>query len=196
MRRMRVVVAVLVVGVLGTACGDDGGGRDGGDVFGGGDGGGSGAEASSERGQEYVEALRESADDDENFTQEEVDCLATAMVEAVGVDNLDNVTSPDELADSDLSEVGLTLDEQQGDALWEEMGGCLDFRQLFLDQLEQDQGLPAEAVDCLDGAMSDDFLQRVFVTSLVEGEEALDQDEELNDELLEVFQECPEVLGG
>ena len=46
-------------------------------------------------------------------------------------------------------------------------------------------------MQCLDEALDDDLLRRILVTTFVEGDDALEQDEELMGELFAVFAECP-----
>jgi hypothetical protein len=91
-----------------------------------------------------------------------------------------------------LSELGITLDDQQGDALWDEISGCVDFRELFLDTAE---GAPPEAVECIDDALDDDLLRRLFLAGLTEGDDALEDDEQLNDDLAALGSQCSEALG-
>ncbi|HYZ98389.1 MAG TPA: hypothetical protein VE575_06535 [Acidimicrobiales bacterium] len=194
MGRLRLGVAVLVVGVLGAACGDDGGG---GGVFGGGDGGGSNGDSSTERGQEYVDAMVAWDDENDDLTEDEKECVSRGWVDVIGVDALDAATSPEELAESEgqsLSEVGLSLDEQQRDGFWEALAGCIDVRQLVLDQIGED--VPEEAVACLDENMSDDFLRQFVLTGMINGEEAIQEDQELTNGLLEMGQACPEAFSG
>lgn len=180
MHRIILAMAVLAIGAFAAGCGDD-------------DGGGSGGESSSEEGQEYVDAIVASNDDSE-LTDEENECFARAFVDAVGVDQLKDAVSPAEIRDNPQSspqEFGITLDEEQADGFWEDVNDCMDVRAAFVEGLTAGQNLSDETVDCLKDAFDDDLLKRVFVTSLMAGDDALQQDEDLMGDLIGVLRECP-----
>ena len=184
MRRMILAVAALVMGAVGGACGGDDGG------------GGSGGESSSDEGQEYVDAIVASNDDSE-LTDEENECFARAFVDAVGVDQLLGVVSPDEIRDNPESspeEFGITLDDDQADAFWEDVNECMDVRAAFVEGLTEGENMSEETVDCLEDAIDDDLLKRVLVTSLMEGEDALQEDQDLMSDLIAVLSDCPGVV--
>jgi hypothetical protein len=179
MRRTMLAVAVLMMAALGAGCGDDD------------DGGG--GESSSGEGQEYVDAIVASTDDSE-LTDEENECFARAFVDAVGVEQLQGAVTPDEIRedpDSSPEEFGITLDEDQADAFWEDVNGCMDVRAAFVEGLTEGEDMSQETVDCLEDAIDDDLLKRVLVTSLVEGEDALEEDQELMSDLIGVLGDCP-----
>jgi hypothetical protein len=179
MRRTMLAVAVLVMAALGAACGDDD------------DGGG--GESSSGEGQEYVDAIVASNDDSE-LTDEENECFARAFVDAVGVEQLQGAVTPDEIREdpeSSPSEFGLTLDDDEADAFWEDVNECMDVRAAFVEGLTEGEDMSQETVDCLEDAIDDDLLKRVLVTSLMEGEDALQQDQELMSDLIGVLGDCP-----
>lgn len=181
MRRMMLAVAVLATGAFGAACGDDDGG------------GGSGGESSSDEGQEYVDAIVASNEESE-LTDEENECFARAFVDAVGVNQLQDAVSPDEIRDNPQSspeELGITLDGDQADAFWDDVNDCMDVRAAFVEGLTAGENLSDETVDCIRGAFDDDLLKRVFLTSLMEGEDALQQDQDLMGDLIGVLSECP-----
>jgi hypothetical protein len=180
MRRMMLAMAVLVIGAFGAACGDD-------------DGGGSGAESSSDEGKEYVDAIVASNQDSE-LTDEENECFARAFVDAVGVDQLQEAVSPDEIRDnpeSSPAEFGITLEEGKADAFWEDVNQCMDVRAAFVEGLTAGENLSDETVDCISDALDDDLLKRVFVTTLMEGEDALQEDQNLMGDLIGVLSKCP-----
>jgi hypothetical protein len=184
MRRMMLAVAVLAMGAAGAACGGDDN-----------DGGGSG-ESSSEEGQEYVDAIIAS-NDDSGLTDEENQCFARAFVDAVGVDQLQDAVTPEEIRENPEStpeEFGITLDEDQGDAFWEDVNDCMDVRAAFVEGITEGEDLSEEAVNCLEDAIDDNLLKRIFLTSLIEGEAALEEDQELTSDLFAVFSECPEAV--
>jgi hypothetical protein len=179
MRRTMLAVAVLTMSALGAACGDD-------------DGGG-GGESSSAEGQEYVDAIVASNDDSE-LTEEENECFARAFVDAVGVEQLQGAVTPEEISEdpeSSPAEFGITLDEDQADAFWEDVNECMDVRAAFVEGLTEGEDMSQETVDCLEDAIDDDLLKRVLVTSLMEGEDALEEDQELMSDLIGVLGDCP-----
>jgi hypothetical protein len=178
MRRTMLAVAVLMA-ALAAACGDD-------------DDGGGGGSASAE-GQEYVDAIVAS-NDDSDLTDDENECFARAFVDAVGVEQLQGAVTPDEIREDPEStpeEFGITLDEDQADAFWEDVNECMDVRAAFVEGLTEGEDMSQETVDCLEGAIDDDLLKRVLVTSLIEGEDALEEDQELMSDLIGVLGDCP-----
>jgi hypothetical protein len=178
MRRTMLAVAVLMA-ALAAACGDD-------------DDGGGGGSASAE-GQEYVDAIVAS-NDDSDLTDDENECFARAFVDAVGVEQLQGAVTPDEIREdpeSSPEEFGITLDEDQADAFWEDVNECMDVRAAFVEGLTEGEDMSQETVDCLEGAIDDDLLKRVLVTSLIEGEDALEEDQELMSDLIGVLGDCP-----
>lgn len=181
MRRVTVAGALLAMTLLGAACGDDD------------DGGG----ASSERGEEYVDAFMASSEDDSDFSEDETECFSRALVDAVGVDELEAEASPEEIReseDSSLSELGITLDEEQAGALWDDVSSCVDVRELFLDEATADA--PEAARECLDDALDDDLLKRLFLTGLTEGDDAVEEDDQLTSDLEALGRECEEAFQG
>jgi hypothetical protein len=183
MRRITPAVSMVVMCGLAAACGDD-------------DGGGSSGESGSPEGQEYVDAIVAS-NDTSDLTDEENECFARAFVDAVGVEELQGAVSPDEIRanpETTPQEFGITLDGDQADAFWEDVNECMDVRAAFVEGMTEGEDVSEEAVNCLEDAIDDDLLKRIFVTSLMEGEQALDQDEELTSDLMSVLSECPEAV--
>jgi hypothetical protein len=177
--RTRVVLAALAV-ALG-ACGDD---DDGGEV--------------SEEAQPYVDAFVDSAanaeEDELQLSSEQAECFGTRFVEIVGVDRLEDAgVTPDDFGDDsdmDFSELGLTEDE--GGEIYDAFGECdVDIRQEFLASLGADEELSDEDRECVADAFDEDLLRRILVTTFVEGEDALENDEELMSDVFAVFAECP-----
>jgi hypothetical protein len=180
MRRMMLAVVVLAMAAIGAACGDDDGG----------------SESSSDEGQEYVDAIVASSDDSE-LTDEENECLARAFVDAVGVDELQDAVSPDEIRqnpESTPEDLGINLDEDQADAFWEDVNDCMDVRAAFVEGITEGENLSEETIGCLEDAIDDDLLKRIFLTSLIEGEDALEEDEELMGDFIGVLSECPGAI--
>jgi hypothetical protein len=183
MRRIMLAVTMVLMCGLAAACGDD-------------DGGGSGAESASAEGQEYVDAIVASNEESE-LTDEQNECFARAFVDAVGVDELQGAVSPDEIRanpETTPQEFGITLDDDQADGFWNDVNECMDVRAAFVEGMTEGEDVSEETVNCLEDAIDDDLLKRIFVTSLMEGEDALDQDEELTSDLMSVLSECPEAI--
>jgi hypothetical protein len=190
-RRLALLVGAAAM-VLAAGCGDD---DDDGDA-------GGGDVEVSEEAQPYVDAMVEgmvSSDDDEDLQldQEQADCLAPRWVETIGVERLQDAgLEPDDFADDgdpDLSSLGLSEDE--GGELYDAFGACdIDLKAEFIRSFTADQDLSEEDAECLGDAFSDDFLRRIMITTLVEGDEALEDDQELTGELLSVFSECPGAI--
>lgn len=180
MRRIMLAVTTVVICGLAAACGDD-------------DGGGSGGESGSAESQEYVDAIVASNDASE-LTDEQNECFARAFVDAVGVEQLQGAVSPEEIRanpETTPQEFGITLDDDQADAFWNDVNECMDVRAAFVEGMTEGEDVSEETVSCLEDAIDDDLLKRVMVTSLMEGDEALDQDEELMSDLIGVLSECP-----
>jgi hypothetical protein len=184
------MLALLVGGaalVLAAGCGDDDD-----------DAAGNGDVEVSEDGQAYVDAMIESFDnsdpDELQIDREQAQCLAPRWVEAIGADRLAEAgIEPEDFAsegDVDLSTVGLTEDD--GNAMYDAFEACdIDITSVFVESLGADQELSEEDTACIGDALPDDLLRRIMVTSFVEGDDALSENEDLTGELLAVFSECP-----
>ncbi|MGH9187292.1 MAG: hypothetical protein ACRD0U_15995, partial [Acidimicrobiales bacterium] len=116
MRRLVMVVGLLAVSAA--ACADEAGS------------GGSG----SDEGQEYVDAIV-AASGEQAATDEENECFARSFVDAIGLDELREAVTPAEIEenpDSSPADMGITLDEEQADAFWDDLNGCMDVEALFI----------------------------------------------------------------
>lgn len=174
---MRVVASLLLTGTVAAACGD-------------GDG-----DDSSEARDEYVDAIAATRQD-EQFTSAETECIARVFVDAIGVAQLEAVVTPDEIrdnVDSSPADLGISMNDQQRDVFWNDLNACVDVREIFIEGIAADEELSDEAVECLEGAIDDDVLKPLIVTVLVEGQEALEQDDELVAMVFSLFSECPEA---
>jgi hypothetical protein len=150
--------------------------------------------------QAYVDAMIESFDNSDpeelQINRGQAQCLAPRWVETIGPDRLAEAgIQPREFADDDvdLSTVGLT--EEDGGEMYDAFAACdVDVKGLFVESLATEQDLSPRDAQCLEGAFEEDLLRRIMITTFVEGEEALDQDEELSGELIGVFAECPGLV--
>jgi hypothetical protein len=151
--------------------------------------------------QAYVDAMIDSfdnADPDElQIDREQAQCLAPKWVDTIGTDRLAAAgIEPQDFAaegDVDLTTVGLTEDD--GNAMYDSMAECdIDVKTLFVNGFADERDVSAEDRQCFTDALDDDLLRRIMVTTLIGGEEALNQDEELSGDLIGVFAECPGLV--
>jgi hypothetical protein len=189
MRRIAVMLTAGVLGLTGlVACGGDDDD----------DAGGGGGDDVSEAEQPYVDAMIEnfrSGDADElTLTDEQAECVGPKWIDTIGVERLEEAgLEPSDIAsdsESDISELGLSEDE--GGELYDAFGACdVDLQALFIDSLAADEDLTDEDRQCLVDNFDEDFLRRILVLTLTQGDDALEGDEELTGELFDVFSECP-----
>ncbi|HET8931304.1 MAG TPA: hypothetical protein VFN21_11650 [Acidimicrobiales bacterium] len=132
----------------------------------------------------YVEAMTESMldDDDVPITEDQARCYAGKAIEIIAVDRLQSKgITPDDLRDDsalDLSDVGLSMDE--GNALYDAFEDCdIDLRELMLASMGEGEEVPAGVEACLDQVLTDDNLRKMMVISIVKGDDAMENDPEL-----------------
>jgi hypothetical protein len=151
--------------------------------------------------QAYVDAMIRSFDnsapEELQINRGQAQCLAPLWVEAIGPDRLAEAgVAPRDFAaddDVDLSVVGLT--EEDGGEMYDAFAACdVDVKRLFVQSMATEQQLSAEDEACLEGAFAEDLLRRIMITTFVEGEDALDQDQELRGEMFAVFADCPGLV--
>ena len=125
---MRRFIGLTLVAVIAlAACGSSGGGS-----------------SSSGKGQDYVDAIMKNYDKNgakSGFTRSQAECIAKGMVDAVGVDTLQSVGTPGELANGSnpFQQVGKKITPAQADKVVAVLTGgrCFDFEQLVLEQAKQ-----------------------------------------------------------
>lgn len=162
MRRFTTMVALALTVTLVAACGSSGGGS-----------------ASSGEGQKYVDAIMKNFDKSSSakdvFTRSQAQCLATGMVNAIGVDTLKSSgVTPDEVggASDPFKAVGKKLSEQQAKDVVDVITGgkCFNFTDLVLKQVKQSGGsnpfgkLSQDKVKCFFGKLLDNS---AFKTAMV-----------------------------
>jgi hypothetical protein len=159
----------------------------GGDDEGGGDEGAGGGEDRDA----YVAALVSTMENDDEFPEEDRDCVAGALIEAVGFDELAAVATPDEIREQgssfDPAESGIELTDEQGEAYYEGLSECMDVRRLLADAIAED--VDEEAADCVAEAISDD-VARVFVVTSFTGDDPTTAEPELMDEFQAAVTPC------
>jgi hypothetical protein len=120
----------------------------------------------------YVDALLETMEDSSfNFGDEETNkCMAAAMVDAVGVGNLQDEATPQEFAEADdLQELDLTID---GDVFWEKGNDCTDLDRIVVAGTD---GNDDTLVDCVMDKTTEDQRQAYFVSVIESGADGLDE---------------------
>jgi len=162
----------------------------------GGDDGGGGGELSSAD-QEFVDAAMQQYDpEDTELTEDQARCVAESLVGAVGSERLEDLgISPESFGDDD-NPFPEGLDQDEAEDVVEGINSCIDMASLFVESMSENGQLSDEAVACLADAFDQATIDEIFVTMLTEGEDALQENQELTVKLLDVFQECPEALGG
>jgi hypothetical protein len=130
-------------------------------------------------GQAYVDALVETAEVEDNpFTGEQLRCVSAALVDAVGIEGLQDAASPDEIREDpekSLSDFGISIDEEQANQIFDQSTDCgVDFRELMRASLS-DSGLSEEDIECVDEAISEEAVRGLMVAGFTEDEDAPSQ---------------------
>ncbi len=150
-------------------------------------GGGSGTPKPSAAAQPYVDAMTASMVDDDDFPGDEktAECLSARFVGVIGVDQLEaNDISPAEFANDslDFSDVGIELDEKQGNALYDSFGKCgFDVREMLMDEMSADDEVSPAMQACIEQVFTDDNLRKFMVTMMIDGEDAMEDNPELEE---------------
>ena len=154
----------------------------------------------SDDAQPYVDALIASASDQEGgdlqFEEGQAECVAPQWVEIFDPARLEEAgITPENMTASNDTITELNLTEEEGGALYDAMVECgVDLREQFVGAIGEGGELSEEDQTCLEEQFDDDFLRRVFVIVLTQGEDALQADEAFTSELLSKFSECPGAL--
>jgi hypothetical protein len=148
----------------------------------------------SEEEEAYIDALAESSERSQGgdapieLSGEEHRCLATAAVDTVGVERLQEIGTPEEIRQDDsgepLNDIDLNLEE--AGTYYDSANGCVDFREIFMADIEE-AGLSQDQIDCVDRAINDQILRDLLVAEFAEDEDAQD---EANDAADEATEEC------
>jgi hypothetical protein len=125
----------------------------------------------------YVDALAATADD-AALDADARDCYAKALVDTIGVDALRDKVQPDEIdASFSPAELGIELDEDQGNQFYDRLSDCVDVRDLIVQSMSAGQELPAETVACIDQHIDDQLAKSIIVASVTKGDAAADDPE-------------------
>lgn len=159
--------------------------------------GGNGGAGSADR-QEYVDAIVGLAeeDDDDVLDADKRTCVAESYVDGYGVDEMaaDGVT-PEDIENGDLDapgDIGLDFSQEQADDFYDRLQDCMDIRAVIIESAASDD-VPQEALDCIDGNLDDDLLERFIVTGFTKGDAGFDDDPELEAELEAALAPCMEM---
>lgn len=106
-------------------------------------------------------------------TQEDVPCIAGAMVDSIGVDRLEELGTPDEIR----NETGGDPTDEELRAGLEAAFGCLDLRGVFQDEFVS-RGMTEEEAGCVLDQLSDEQVEDLMAAGL-------DQDEAAANTILE-----------
>lgn len=169
----RRLLAVLAAGALVLAsCGDD-------------------DDASSDRDDEYAQAMADSmaADEDLPFEDRDIDCLSQEFIGAIGgAERLEaEGIEPDDLrGDDGLDELGLDLGEAEAEGIAAAFGNCdVSLAELVL--AEAGDEVPAEVRDCVEENLDEDVLADFFAQVLVDDSAGDEPPQELLEPLFACF---------
>lgn len=175
MRNRPTTLAIALVAVLSlfaTGCGDDGGG---------------GNAAVSDENRPYVDAMKESMrtsneeDGDLELSDDQIDCLAPRFVNAIGMDNIEAAgVTPDDIKTSDMDFSGMDLTEEDGNRIYDSFGQCdIDLRELLMVSMADDEEMSEATATCMEGVFTDENLRKFMVSSMVNGDEGMEDDAEM-----------------
>jgi hypothetical protein len=179
-RRLAAVATAAALTLALGACGDDDGG----------------SSASSEE-QPYVDAAAASlaAEEDTPFTEEESECVATLMVQTIGVDRLEEAgIEPADFQDSDLdlSEAGIEYSAEDQEAIANGLGDCVDVVDLFAESMAADGEVADEDIECMRDNVDEEQITALLASSFG-GEEEMDEDS--MSFIFELMAACPGLAG-
>lgn len=140
-------------------------------------------------GQDYVDALVATAEVEPNpLTDDQLRCLSAALVDALGIEALQDAASPDEIREdpeSGLRDFGISIDEEQANQIIDQSTDCgVDFREVVLASLAE-SGLSDEDIACVEEAISEEAVRRLIVAGFTEDEDALSEAESQLEEAAE-----------
>lgn len=131
----------------------------------------------------YVEAMKRSmhASNDEDFqmSDDQIDCISPRFIDIIGVDRLEanGVTPADIENDEALDFSELDMSEKEGNALYDTFGDCdIDLREMMLTSMADDDDMTPEMKTCMEGVFTDDNLRKLLVSTMIDGDDALDDD--------------------
>lgn len=135
----------------------------------------------------YVDAMVGSMTADEDFplSDEQAECFSARTIDTIGVDRLQEAgVTPEMMADEDsamdFSDLGLTEDEA-GD-IYDHFGRCdVDLQDLMMQSMAADDEVTPAMQACMETVLTDENLRKLMVSSMMNGDEAMDNDPELEE---------------
>lgn len=150
--------------------------------------------------QAYIEAvadaMREVEDPTFPIDDEQADCLAPRWVDAIGYQTLlDAGVTPEVLGGSEDGDTSAefedVVDRARAEKLVDAFGDCdLDLEQFFYEGLQSDGSMTADQGACLRDRLPEGYIRELMITSMDGGDDALDDDPDLEDQLTEAFMAC------
>jgi hypothetical protein len=157
-------------------------------------------DGASDAEQDYVDAvadaMREVEDSEFPIDDEQADCLAPRWVDAIGYETLlEAGVTPEVLGgteDGDIdAEFEDVVDRPRAEKLVDAFFDCgLDLEGTFYEGLASDGSATPEQVQCLRDRLPEGFVRELMITSMDGGDEALDEDDELEQQLTDAFLAC------
>lgn len=155
------LAAGLALALVAAGCGDDGD---------------SGGEVSSEL-QPYADALADSFEEDPEFpvSEDEVRCFANDTVEVIGIERLEQLGTPEEVAtDADVDLAAAGIDQDEAETIAQSFVDCApgltdEFRTQFTEGTGEE--LTEEQEACIDDLLTEDVIVDVIAAGLLGDEE-------------------------
>jgi hypothetical protein len=145
--------------------------------------------------EQFVDAVATAeAGQDTPLAGDDVRCFAEAVVDAIGVDELQAAMTPEEIVQAgsfDPVAAGVEVTEDDAAAVVDAVSECVDLRQLFLDEVAADDALSPEQVACVDESVDDELLEAFIASAFISGDAQTDP--ETLDELQVAVMPC---MGG
>jgi hypothetical protein len=169
--RRAMLGSLVALAVLGAACGDD-------------DDAGRGSDGPKDHAA-YVEAIS-TVIGGSGLEPQDIDCVAEAMVDALGVEQLQDKVTPAEIqASTGPADFNLDVSEDQGNEFYDKMNECVDVREFFLASAST---LAPGVRDCLDASIDDDELRQAIVATFLVG--SSDAQQAASSSLTQAYTEC------
>jgi hypothetical protein len=125
---------------------------------------------------------------------EERRCVAQVLVDVVGVDELQDVGSPREVAagDKSLAGLGVEASDEQVDEIYAGVNECGDPAEGFFRELAVIGGgeLAGPVVECFKGKLDEELLREIVVTRVIDGDSAFAEKPEITAKLTEIGRAC------
>lgn len=146
--------------------------------------------------QAVAESMREVDDEEFPIDDEQADCLAPLWVDAIGYETLlDAKVTPEVLGGTEDGETDAkfedVVDRPRAEKLVDTFGQCgVDLEDFFFEGLASDGSATPAQIDCIRGRLPDGFVRNLMITSMDGGDDGLDSDTNLEDQLTQTFMAC------